>query len=86
MCNNKMLVQRSSPLSLSISVEGICFLIIIIQLNVFLTPSGSREVEMPLLFVAHLAFVFIPFAALPEVLNKPVGALRTNELFQCLFS
>lgn len=51
----KILAQRSSCLSLSIWIEELCFLIIVLQLDVFLTPSGSAEVEMPLLSVACLA-------------------------------
>lgn len=69
--HHKILAQSSSCLSLSIWMEELCFLIIALQLDVFLTPSGSREVEMPLLSMACLACPCAqPFAALLEILNK----------------
>lgn len=61
--------------------KGLCFQIIIIQLNVFLASCGCGEVEMPLLSVACFACLCVPrFAALPEVLTELVGALRTQAL------
>lgn len=79
----KILAQRPSCLSPSIWTEELCFLIIVLQLDVFLTPSGSAEVEMPLLSVACLACPCVqPFAALLEILNKLPGALRTRQFPQ----
>lgn len=77
----KILASSSSRLSLSIGIEEVCLLIIVLQLDVFLTPSGSGEVEMPLLSVACLACPCAqPFAALLQILNKLLGARRTRQL------
>lgn len=79
----KILAPRSPCLSLSIWREELCFPIIVLQLDVFLTPSGSGEVEMPLLSMACLACPCAqPFAALLGILNELSGALRARQLPQ----
>lgn len=78
MHNNEILVQRSSRLSLSIWIDDLCFLVFIIELNVFLTPSGSREVEMLLFSVACLAFLCVQPLCCPSRDVKQAGWSRQD--------